>query len=322
MRKSRLILNVLTITVLTLAASSLANAQATRTWVSGVGDDVNPCSRTAPCKTWAGAISKTAVGGEIDALDPGGYGALTITKSITIEGTDGAGFGSTLASSVTGFTINLQTTLASDPERRVTLRRLSINGTGSGGVRTGLKGVRILQGNLTNTFRVHVENCFIQNFSQEGIDASVGSSSFLTVKDTNIQNCNVGINATSTAGFFVAVMDRVRVEKITGNGIVYGTNSFGTVRNSFVIGNGTDGVSMTATNTNGRVNVDNSVVNNNASAGVRSGGAGSKLIISNTSIMGNATGAATGGGALESHGNNQISNNGAPGSAFTPLGQQ
>src|SRR5215469_16668411 len=68
-----------------LAGASLAQAQATRTWVSGVGDDANPCSRTAPCKTFAGAISKTAVGGEIDVLDPGGFGALTITKSISIE---------------------------------------------------------------------------------------------------------------------------------------------------------------------------------------------------------------------------------------------
>src|SRR5688572_27930911 len=65
--------------------SAPAQAQATRTWVSGVGDDVNPCSRTAPCKTFAGAISKTAAGGEINCLDPGGFGAVTITKSITIS---------------------------------------------------------------------------------------------------------------------------------------------------------------------------------------------------------------------------------------------
>jgi hypothetical protein len=62
-----------------------AYAQASRTWVSGVGDDANPCSRTAPCKTFAGAISKTAVNGEINCLDPGGFGAVTITKSITID---------------------------------------------------------------------------------------------------------------------------------------------------------------------------------------------------------------------------------------------
>ena len=84
--------------------SAPANAQATRTWVSGVGDDVNPCSRTAPCKTFAGAISKTAAGGEINCLDPGGFGAVTITKSITIdcEGTQG----SILAAGVNGVNVN------------------------------------------------------------------------------------------------------------------------------------------------------------------------------------------------------------------------
>jgi len=70
----------------TFAIATSAQAQATRTWVSGVGDDANPCSRTAPCKTFAGAISKTAAGGEISVLDPGGFGAVTITKSITING--------------------------------------------------------------------------------------------------------------------------------------------------------------------------------------------------------------------------------------------
>ncbi len=74
-----------TVTLLLLSAS-VASAQASRTWVSGVGDDANPCSRTAPCKTFAGAISKTAAGGKISVLDPGGYGAVTITKSITING--------------------------------------------------------------------------------------------------------------------------------------------------------------------------------------------------------------------------------------------
>src|SRR5438309_10492796 len=90
-----------------LVCSSAAFGQATRTWVSGVGDDANPCSRTAPCKTFAGAISKTAEGGEIDALDPAGYGALTITKAITIDGGTGSGWASVLASGVNGFTVNV-----------------------------------------------------------------------------------------------------------------------------------------------------------------------------------------------------------------------
>src|SRR5438477_1905997 len=104
MNKFRFTINALAIAIFTFAFASIAQAQATRTWVSGVGDDVNPCSRTAPCKTFAGAISKTASGGEIDALDPGGFGAVTITKSITIEG---AGtMASVLSSGVQGIIIN------------------------------------------------------------------------------------------------------------------------------------------------------------------------------------------------------------------------
>src|SRR5580700_5420612 len=84
--------------------ASPAHAQAPRTWGSGVGDDVNPCSRTAPCKTFAGAISKTLAGGEIDCIDPGGFGALTITKSVTIDCT--GTFGSVLVSGTNGIVIS------------------------------------------------------------------------------------------------------------------------------------------------------------------------------------------------------------------------
>src|SRR5687767_15444373 len=101
-----------------------ASAQATRTWVSGVGDDVNPCSRTAPCKTFAGAISKTATDGEINCLDPGGFGAVNITKSITIDCEDTQG--SILAAGTTGVIVNATTT------SRIRLRGISINGAGSG----------------------------------------------------------------------------------------------------------------------------------------------------------------------------------------------
>ncbi len=73
-----------------LVVAGAAHAQSSGTWVSGVGDDVNPCSRTAPCKTFAGAIAKTASGGTVRVLDPGGFGQFTITKAITIEGLPGA----------------------------------------------------------------------------------------------------------------------------------------------------------------------------------------------------------------------------------------
>src|SRR5881398_100573 len=102
MRKLMLPLSVAATLLVIFLSSSDAQAQATRTWVSGVGDDANPCSRTAPCKTFAGAISKTDARGEIDAIDPGGFGAVTITKSVTIDGGIGSGWASILAAGTTG----------------------------------------------------------------------------------------------------------------------------------------------------------------------------------------------------------------------------
>src|SRR5437016_11965092 len=124
MRKIMVPLSIsLTLLVICLRPSA-AHAQATRTWVSGVGDDANPCSRTAPCKTFAGAISKTAAGGEINCLDPGGYGVVTITKAITIncEGT----LGSILSALTNGVNVN------AGPTDRVVLRGIEISGVGTG----------------------------------------------------------------------------------------------------------------------------------------------------------------------------------------------
>src|ERR1051326_3308525 len=117
MRKMR----VLVFLVMAIALGQSAFAQASRTWVSGVGDDVNPCSRTAPCKTWAGAISKTANGGEIDALDPGGFGGVTITKSITLYG-GGGQVASTLVAGVSGINVVAQ------PTDVVTIRNVRVDG--------------------------------------------------------------------------------------------------------------------------------------------------------------------------------------------------
>src|SRR6202048_5014461 len=134
--------------LLILGLATVANAQATRTWVSGVGDDANPCSRTAPCKTFAGAISKTAAGGEISVLDPGGFGAVTITKAITIDG-GGGQVASVLVAGTNGILVSAPVTDV------VTLRNLSINGIGG-----GINGIRFLGGKA-----LHIEHCSISNFT-------------------------------------------------------------------------------------------------------------------------------------------------------------
>ena len=139
-------------------AATPASAQATRTWVSGVGDDVNPCSRTAPCKTFAGAISKTATNGEINCLDPGGFGGLTITKSITIDCHEV--YASSLVAGVTAFNVNFDAFAAGDVRRSVRLRNLNFNGAD-----TGLNGIRILGGAQSANSEVAIEDCMIDGFN-------------------------------------------------------------------------------------------------------------------------------------------------------------
>lgn len=166
---------------LAIFASALtAQAQATRTWVSGVGDDVNPCSRTAPCKTFAGALSKTATGGEISVLDPGGYGMVTISKSITIDGT--GVIAGIAAGGNTGMTINI--TDPKDTAKTVRLRGLGINGYGS-----GVTGINIVAAN-----NVVIEDTVIDGFAN-GIEARAGS---VFVKNSSIRdNRENGINLSS-----------------------------------------------------------------------------------------------------------------------------
>jgi hypothetical protein len=127
-----------------------AQAQATRTWVSGVGDDANPCSRTAPCKTFAGAISKTATGGEINCLDPGGFGGVTITKSIQIICMVEAGV---LVSGTNAIIVNG----AAGSE-------IILDGLDIEGLSTGINGVNVLASNT-----VTIRNSTIKNFSQNGV---------------------------------------------------------------------------------------------------------------------------------------------------------
>src|SRR5579884_4434041 len=134
--------NLIKFLALSALSTSMMYGQASRTWVSGVGDDANPCSRTAPCKTFAGAISKTAAGGEIDALDPAGFGAVTITKAITIDG-GGGQVASVLVAGTNGIVVQ------AGPSDVVILRNLRINGIGS-----GINGIRFLAGKTLT-----VDNC-------------------------------------------------------------------------------------------------------------------------------------------------------------------
>ncbi len=230
----------LTFALIIAACASAAQAQATRTWVSGVGNDANPCSRTAPCKTFAGAISKTAPGGEISAVDPGGYGAVTVTKSITIDG------GGMMASALHGG-LNPTTGVAvtdaftATPNTIVvTLRRLSINGSGN-----GINGVNFTAGKTLN-----IEDCVIFGSGAAapngaGIRVALTvSGSNLNVKNTRIFKNRVGITATTTTGNFTMNVDNCHIENNTADGIFLDAKAFASVRNTVLTFNGGAGLSL------------------------------------------------------------------------------
>ncbi len=188
MRKVMLLSIVCATVLLSLVYVDFASAQATRTWVSGVGDDANPCSRTAPCKTFAGAISKTAPAGEINVLDPGGFGALTITKSITIR-SDRFEAG-VLVSGTPGITV------VAGVNDRVVLEGLDFEGLG-----TGTNGVNFASGK-----ELHIINCRIRNFTTTGVLVNSSTSgaeafisdSFILFNGNSGNTQTGGVNVTGT----------------------------------------------------------------------------------------------------------------------------
>jgi Right handed beta helix region len=268
--------------------ASPASAQASRTWVSGVGDDVNPCSRTAPCKTFAGAISKTAAGGEINCLDPGGFGAFTANKSITIDCT--GTLGGILASSTTGVLINTAGV-------RVVLRGITING-GPPTI-TGIHGVRFLQGEA-----LYMEDVIIQNFNSASAGAGNGVT-FAPTTAAELQMSNVTVvnngGSSSAAGVLIAptgagtaaaTLDHVRLVNNTGSGVL---------------------ISGAST-----VMIANSRVTQNTSFGIRTSAGAPTVRVATTVITGNGTGVSVGAGTIESYCNNRLNGNAGDGAFFGP----
>src|SRR5215510_10451195 len=280
------------------AVCTITQGQATRTWVSGVGDDANPCSRTAPCKTFAGAISKTAACGEIDALDPGGFGSVTITKSITIDGS--GTFASILASLVNGIVINAA------PTDVITIRGLSIDGFCN-----GINGINILQAKTVN-----VEDCVIFRFNTgNGITVNETSDLALNVRNSVIRDNTLdGINTFTSGGTVRVTLDRVSLVG-NGNGIHARQTSRVIANNCNFSNNATNGVFADATASAATIRVWNSIISLNGGNGVRAGNAGggvSGVEIAQNQINNNiGNGVLVGtGGVVETFSNNSIRGNG------------
>lgn len=270
--------------VLILASSGAApvGAQATRTWVSGVGDDVNPCSRTAPCKTLAGTISKTAAGGEINAIDPNGFGAVTITKSITIVA---AGVtGGILASGTNGVNVS------AGPNDVVVLRGLDIEGAG-----TGQNGIRFLSGKA-----LHVEQVTIRGFragAGRGIDMQVSADAELYVSGSQIAN-------NSGAGIYVKTPNGIGPARVTISDTRLLNNAVGLdardaaqviVKDSVAAGNAGAGFRAQGDNAGAQMSLDSVMATFNGT-GIILGGPGApgnrsaSLLMRRSAIWGNTVG--------------------------------
>lgn len=298
-----------TFLVAVILQSAPAWAQATRTWVSGVGDDVNPCSRTAPCKTFAGAISKTASNGIINCLDPGGFGAITITKPITLDCT--GTLGGILAAGTNGVIIS---TTGS-----VTLRGLSIEGGG-----TGFIGVRVTAG-----ASVHVENCQIFGFNSgtaAGVLFDSGTGGELFIANSTITENGTGITGGGvlirpTGGGVKVAINRTNVTN-NANGITADTST-GAVTLQVVdaLVSGNTGTAVVARG-GSSVFLDHVTAAAN-DTGVLADGAGAQILVTNSTITGNARGVnMTNGGFVYSYVTNSLNLNNVDGSFAASLSQR
>ncbi|MEI9997235.1 MAG: hypothetical protein WDM91_21745 [Rhizomicrobium sp.] len=316
------------VALVALVWAAPAQAQATRTWVSGVGDDVNPCSRTAPCKTFPGAISKTAPGGSIDCLDPAGFGALTVTKAITLECSEGAGEGGILVAGTNGITVNAG---ANDV---VILTGLQIDGGPIGS--NSLAGVRFIAGRV-----LEIQNCQIRNFtggSPNGygvsfVPAAGATTQQLIITDTTITTNGSGTGATGTgaainvaptgSGTVNVTLDRVEVVN-NAQGVTINSTGMSGGAVTATISDSTLASSQTGLTVAGTTPVTAMLIrdriSNNAGFGIITAGSGSSVKVGYSTITGNGTSLIQAAGSLLSYGNNQIDGNGTntlPGTTAT-----
>ncbi|HEX8102383.1 MAG TPA: right-handed parallel beta-helix repeat-containing protein [Solirubrobacteraceae bacterium] len=270
--------------LLLVALPATASAQATRTWVSGVGDDANPCSRTAPCKTWAGAQPKTATGGEINAIDTGGFGTITITKSLTLDGNGTQA--TTTACGTQGVLVNAPT------NAKVALRDFRINGCRDS-ANPGLNGVRVLSAGV-----VRIDNLRVYGFSNAGFALEPSHlKARVMIQDTSIHdNGAYGIFARpSTGGNLRTSVVNTSIDD-NGNGIL-SSSAYGP----------------------SKVRVFDSVISESAQStfvgfGLWSAGADSSVRVGDSRIVGNLKGLhQSDSGTMLSYGGNIVDDNNVDG---------
>jgi hypothetical protein len=300
--------------VTAMFSSSGGGGPSTQTFVSAaLGSDANPCTRQSPCLTFAAAQAQTSAGGEIDALDPGDFGPVTITKSITIFGNAAGGAGMTTTPGTSGIVISAG---ASDVIHLGGLTFDGVNASGTSGVV------------FTSGARLFIENCVMQGFTTSGITLSPGAGSATTTKlvveDTTILNNATGLLIQPIGGIAANVALRwLHINNNAGEGLrVDGTAGSGAIKAvladstaSFNASNGIDAVSGPG---NVTLDIMRVVAATNGAAGIesnQSGGGTASVTVGSLVVYGNAIGIqAAGSASLLSYDNNQVTGNAANGS--------
>jgi hypothetical protein len=302
---------------MTAIFSASAPSPSSRTWVSAaLGNDANPCTRMSPCLTFVAALVQTTAGGEIDVLDPGDFGPVTITKAISIYSDEIGEAGIQIATGTSGIVISAG---ANDT---VGLRGLVPDGTGA----SGTSGIVFNSG-----ASLHIQNCLIRGFSTSGITFSPGSGSVTTTKmairDATIINNSVGMLIKPSSGVAAAIsLDGVHIDTNNGGGLrVDGTGGTGAINLaiadssvSFNAGNGINAVSGPG---NVSVDIRRVVVAANGSSGIQanqSKGGIASVTVGSAVIYGNTVALeAIGGASLLTYANNHVTGNATNGSGFS-----
>lgn len=294
MKKNSLLLSLVALLAITSLPTSSAHAQNARSYVSGTGSDVNPCSRTQPCSSFPTAMDKTSAGGEINCLDTGTYGVFNITKSITID------CSGTLAEVFVagGNAVRIHAG-ASD---KITIRGLKIQGTGA----ASISGIFLGSG-----AELHIEDVMIENFSVAGIAIEATNRAIVTVRNVTMQRGPLGIRVNNSVPNAAVSIDNTRFNNLA-NGVVAGTNSYVAVSNSIFSTNGLAAISSTAATST--VYAEKNVITNSA-VGLNASVAGARISANANSIYGSGSKAfnvAAGAILLSGGGNNIDINPGNP----------
>jgi parallel beta-helix repeat protein len=280
-----------------------AHASLQRTFVSPAGNDANvasSCSLALPCRTFGAAISVTNNAGEIIVIDSGGYGAVTITKSVSIISPPGIYAGIAVFATQEGVTINT-------PGIKVVLRGLTINGQG------GTVGIHFSQGS-----RLDIDGCTVENMNQEGILVD-GAGTITISNSTVVSNSGIGIHINAGA---TATIAESLVESNAQTGIAIRAGANGTIEHTTVVKNASNGISVHGVVSGTRVAIVSSVVADNAADGIYAEALAASLVsrldVANTTVVRNNVNGIrinTAGGGTVSAGivSNQIAQNSGSG---------